>query len=380
MTAVAVSPAPDLAGRWLIYGANGFTGRLVAAVARDRGLEPIVAGRSEGSVKALGEELGLPWRAFPLGDPRSLRVQLADVDAVLSCAGPFIDTHEPLVAACLDSHTHYLDITGEIGVFERVLACSAEAEEAGVSLLPGVGFDVVPTDCLAVRLATELPGAVKLTLAFAADGGSWSAGTMKTMIEGLPHLGAERRDGRIVPLPPAHDERTIPFSDRPRQAVPVPWGDVSTAYHSTGIPNIRVYTALPPKMIRNLRRFRMLLPVLGLGPIKRFLQRRVERRVSGPDEEARRSARMHVWGRVENAAGAAVSATLDTPEGYTFTADAAVECVRRLLAGEVAPGAWTPAEAFGADLVDRLGAVEIGPLVREEALAAAPEPTAPVSG
>lgn len=358
--------------RWMIYGANGYTGRLVAEEARRRGLEPVLAGRSAGPVEELAAELELPHRAFPLSDPLSVRANLADVAAVLHCAGPFVKTSRPLVEACLDTATHYLDITGEIQVFEGVLGRDDDARQAGVSLLPGVGFDVVPTDCLAARLAGALPGAERLELAFTAEGGSWSAGTLKTMIEGLPHLGAVRRDGRIVPVPAAWRERDVEFGCGRRRVVTIPWGDVSTAFHSTGIPNVRVYTAMPPRDIRRLRRLRWLLPLAGIGPVKRLLQGMVERRVSGPDAEARETARTYLWGRAEDAAGAAVTATLETPEGYTFTAASAVECTARLLAGGIAPGAHTPSRAFGADLATQIPGVTGGEIESE---ASADEPS-----
>src|SRR5262245_22595391 len=226
MTAVASLP------QWLLYGANGYTGELAAREAKRRGLAPILAGRDAEAVERLASELGLPWRSFPLDDPATLRANLADVAAVLHCAGPFVRTSAPMVHACLAAKVHYLDITGEIAVFEAVLSrASAEAaRQAGVALLPGVGFDVVPSDCLAARLAAALPGAVALDLAFAAEGGGWSRGTLKTVIESLPATGALRRNGRIVPVPVAADVRRIDFSDRPRWTMTIPWGDVATAY------------------------------------------------------------------------------------------------------------------------------------------------------
>lgn len=348
---------------WMLYGANGYTGRLVAERAIEAGEEPLLAGRDGAAVAALAGELGLPWRAFPLGDPGSLRANLVDVDAVLSCAGPFVRTSRPLVEAAIATGTHYLDITGEIAVFESVLGRAGEAREAGVALLPGVGFDVVPTDCLAAKLAAALPGAEELELAFAAVGAGWSAGTLATMIEGLPHLGAVRRGGRIVEVPAAWDEKTVPFSCGPRRAVTIPWGDVATACHTTGIPNVRVYSAMPPRQIAWLRRLRVLLPLLGAGPVKRMLREFAAARVQGPGAAERERGRMYLWGRAAGG-GEAAALTLETPEGYSFTALSAVECVRRLLAGAVEPGAWTPARAFGADFVDGLPGVTVGELVR----------------
>jgi len=346
----------------MVYGANGYTGELAAREAAARGLRPVLAGRNAESVGALARELGLEHRAFPLDDPGALARGIAGMAAVLHCAGPFVHTSRAMVAACLAGRAHYLDITGEIAVFEKVLSRGEQAREAGVALLPGVGFDVVPTDCLAARLAAALPDATELVLAFASDGATISRGTQKTMIESLPHAGAIRRDGKIVPVPIAWDAREIDFGGRlgKRQAMTIPWGDVSTAWHSTGIPNIRVYTAMSPAQIRRLRRFAPFLPLAGWKPLKRFLLRRVERKVTGPSEEIRQTARMYLWGEARNAAGERVTATLETPEGYQLTAVSSVECARRAAAGEVPAGAWTPSKAFGVHFVDTLPGVVAG--------------------
>jgi short subunit dehydrogenase-like uncharacterized protein len=362
------------APRWLIYGANGYTGELVARQAVDRGLQPVLAGRDADAVARLAGELGLEHRAFPLTDPGSTRHGLADMAAVVHCAGPFIETSRPMVAACLDTATHYLDITGEIPVFEAVLGRDEAARRAGVVLLPGVGFDVVPTDCTAARLARALPGANDLELAFVSDGGELSRGTTRTMIKSLPHLGAVRRGGRIVPVPAAWEakEIDIPLPDGRtlrRWVMSVPWGDVSTAFHTTGIPDVRLYTGTPPKAIRRLRRLRPLLPLLGWAPVKGLLLRLVERRFArrrGPDAEARERGRVYVWGRAADADGRTATATLVTPEGYAFTARSAVECLTRVLAGDAEPGARTPAGAFGPELVEAIDGVEVGELVLSE--------------
>jgi len=361
---------------WMIYGANGYTGELAAREAVARGLRPVLAGRNARAVAELALELGLDSRAFALDDPAAAAHGVAGMAAVLHCAGPFVRTSRPMVDACLAAGAHYLDITGEIAVFTAILSPASgrgeAARAAGVALLPGVGFDVVPSDCLAARLAAALPGATELDLAFANDGGPMetrmSRGTLKTMIESLPAAGAVRRDGRIVPVPLAYDARVIDFGGRlgERWAMTIPWGDVATAYYSTGIPNIRVYTGTPPAAIRRARRLSPLLPLAGWAPVKRFLARRVDRGEPGPSAAVRATARVHLWGEVRNVAsgaGAAVAATLETPEGYAFTAVSSVECARRAAAGLVPPGAWTPSRAFGADYVTTLPGVVAGPLV-----------------
>ncbi len=361
-------------GGWMIYGATGYTGRLVAREAVRRGERPVLAGRQAAAVEALARELGLPFRVAALDDPAALERALAGpprVAAVLHCAGPFVVTSAPMVAACLKAGVHYLDITGELTVFEAVLAAGPAAREAGVALVPGVGFDVVPSDCLAARLGDALVDATELVLAFSSDRGTYSGGTLRTMVESLSHAGAVRRGGRIVPVPIAHDVREIEFGCGRRLAMTIPWGDVATAYHTTGIPDIRVYAATPPRIVRRARRLRPFLPLLGTRPAKRLLQKAISRRVTGPAPEVRDTARVHLWGEVRNAAGDRVTATLETPEAYRFTAESAVECMLRVLAGRVMPGSWTPGRAFGPHFAAELPGVVEGEL-RHQAASSAP--------
>jgi saccharopine dehydrogenase (NAD+, L-lysine-forming) len=335
----------------MIYGANGYTGEIVAEAAAARGDRPILAGRREDAVRPLAEKLGCPHRVFDLGG--DVAAGLDGVTLVLHCAGPFSRTSKPMVDACLARGVHYLDITGEIAVFEACHARSGEARAAKVILMPGVGFDVVPSDCLAASLAAKLPGATLLQLAFTGLGEP-SAGTAKTMLEGLPSGGAVRKDGKITRVPAAWKTMTVPFHDHERTAVTIPWGDVSTAYHSTGIPNIETYVALPRRMIRGMKLASTFRGLLKLGPVQRMAARMVERRVKGPDAEARATGKSELWGRVADDSGREVQGTLTTPEGYRFTAISALAAVDRVLAGGIAPGAHTPSTAFGASFVASL--------------------------
>ena len=342
---------------WMIYGASGYTGQLIAELARAKGRSPILAGRSEEKVRTLAQKLRLPWRAFPLEKP-----QLEGVGLVLHCAGPFSQTSRPMVDACLAARAHYLDVTGEVEVFEAVLARDAEARERGIVLLPGTGFDVVPSDCLAALLKQRLPDATSLELAFATRGGS-SPGTMKTALENAPKGGLVRRGGKLLRVAPAAFVREIPFADKPRQAMSIPWGDLATAYRSTGIPDITVYMAASPAAIRGAQLMRYGAPLLGLKPVQAFLRARIEQRVKGPDLEQRARGSAQFWGRVSAApalpatAVQSVEMTLQIGDGYTFTAEAALECAARVLASAVQPGAWTPSLAFGADFASSLPGV-----------------------
>jgi short subunit dehydrogenase-like uncharacterized protein len=342
-------------GRILIYGANGFTGELIAIEAARAGLRPILAGRRADAVAPIADRLGLEHRTFALDTPAALArsLDVPEVSTVLLAAGPFSATSAPMIEACLAARKHYLDITGEIEVFEAAFQRDDDARKRGCVVLPGVGFDVVPTDCLAAILKAALPDAKTLELAFA-GGSRFSRGTAKTMLEGAPRGGAIREDGRIRRVRTAWKTREVPFRDRQRLAVTIPWGDVATAYRSTGIPNIAVYLAASPRMLKSMRRARWIAPLVRLGPVRRWLERRIDRRVRGPDEATRQKTRVQVWGRVASDSGRAFEATLETPEGYQFTAMAAVECARRVAGGVVLPGATTPSLAFGPRFVTEL--------------------------
>jgi short subunit dehydrogenase-like uncharacterized protein len=362
-----VSAAPGL----LLYGAYGYTGELIAREAVRRGLEPILAGRDAAAVGALARELALPARCCALDQPAALRTGLEGVAVVVHAAGPFVRTSRPMVDACLAAGAHYLDITGEIDVYEAIYRRHEAALRSGVGLVPGVGFDVVPSDALAARLAAALPDAAELDLAFTTDRGSASRGTLVTMLERLPAAGCVRRDGKLVPVPLAFATMEVDFPGLGRRSVmTIPWGDLAAAWRTTGIPNLRTFVGASPRTIRRLRRLRPLLPLVGWNPLRRLLQALVRRKVTGPDEATRRSARAFLWGRARTLDGRVATGALSVPEGYAFTAAAAVEAARRALAGELAPGAWTPTRAFGPRLVDAIPEVRWG----EVAIAAAPSP------
>ncbi len=339
---------------WMIYGANGYTGRLVAQAAVAGGMRPILAGRSEASLRPLAQELGLEFRIFGLDQPEEVDRGLAGLRLVLHCAGPHSQTSAPMAEGCLRKRVHYLDITGEISVFEALAARNEAALAAGVMLLPGVGFDVVPTDCLAAMLAEALPGSQSLTLAFWTVGSS-SPGTAKTMVEGLGEgVGLARIDGKIQEVPLAWVQREVPFPSRPRHAVSIPWGDVSTAYYSTKIPNITTLMALPPSTARWMKLGPMLAPVLNLAPVQRALKALVTRTVKGPDSAARAAGRTEIWGEVTHPDGRTVQGSFICSEGYTFTVSASLAAVQHSLR-EAKPGFQTPSRAFGAHFVEEVG-------------------------
>jgi short subunit dehydrogenase-like uncharacterized protein len=341
----------------MIYGANGYTGELVVAEALKRGHRPLLAGRSAQKLGRLAERFDLPFVAVDLGDHAALVNALGAVDLVFHAAGPFVDTSAAMVRACLEARVHYVDITGEIPVFEHTLAQHAVAVDRGVVLMSGVGFDVVPTDCLAAHVARRLPGASELEIAIAAIGQP-SPGTTKSSFDGMVRGGLVRRAGALVQHPLGKGARRVRFSDRERSVMPIPWGDLVTAHRTTGIPNITTYMALPQKMtsiMTSTWRLQDLASpitrvVLGAKPVKRLVMRAIERGVQGPSPEARERGRSFVWARASNPEGQAAEAWLETLEGYDFTAVAGMRIVELILAQKSA-GALTPAVAFGPDFV-----------------------------
>jgi short subunit dehydrogenase-like uncharacterized protein len=342
---------------WLIYGANGYTGTIIAEEAVKRGHRPILAGRSADKLRPLGERLGLTTLAVDLQDADALARALEPHALVVHAAGPFIDTSAPMVRACLATRTNYIDVTGEIAVFQQVLPQHAAAEQREILLLSGAGFDVVPTDCLALHVAQQLPNATKLEIAIAGMSNA-SPGTVKSMLDGAANGGLVRRNGELVPQPVGKDTRWLRFADRERRALAIPWGDLETAYRTTGIPDITTYMAFPRTLVDlaalswPLTAFLtpLLKPVLSQESVRQSLQRAVEARVQGPNEAQRKAGRSQVWASVSDAEGHSVEAWLETSEGYEFTALAAVRCVEHTLAQKPV-GALTPALAFGKDFV-----------------------------
>lgn len=338
---------------WMIYGANGYTGHLLAAEAKRQGLTPILAGRNPAAVHALGSLLGLECRIFDIAQFDRARKALADIAVVAHCAGPFSATSAAMLDACLASATHYLDISGEISVFEAAQQRDQQARELGVVVCPGVGFDVIPTDCLAACLHQALPDATHLALGFD-TGSGMSPGTAKTSVEGLKFGGKVRRAGVISDVPLGYKRRAINFGRGEKPAVTIPWGDVSTAYHSTGIGNIEVYLPAPTAAAIAMRLLDPLRPLLGLEAVQSWLKRLIEKRVSGPDQASRTSQRTWLWGEARNAAGVTRTAHLETANGYDVTVHGSLLAVRHLLQYNGPGGYFTPSKLLGARCVEHL--------------------------
>jgi len=333
----------------LLYGATGYTGKLIARMARQTGVSVTLAGRNAAKLQSLAAETGFDHTAIDLGDDAGLADLVGRHDVVLHIAGPFSRTARPMVEACLAQGKHYLDITGEIAVFEAHRALDARAREAGVMLMSGVGFDIVPSDCLALHLKQRMPAATRLTLAMQGMG-QMSHGTGKTAIEAIDRGTAVRRGGEITFLS-ATPRRTFRFGNRQVDCVGVSWGDVATAWYTAGIPDIAVYFEATKGLEQLVGLPGLVRWLLATPPGQAFLRRQIDKLPEGPDPEAQKTQTTQILGIVEDADGNEMRALLTTPGGYHLTALTALRIAREVDGGRFAPGTHNPAEVFGADFI-----------------------------
>jgi short subunit dehydrogenase-like uncharacterized protein len=342
---------------WLIYGANGYTGRLIAKEAVHRGLRPVLAGRDGHAVAAVADPLGLSMRTFSLNEPAVIAEALEGIGAVIHCAGPFQTTAAPMLEGCLRVGAHYIDVTGEIDVLEHVLDRDPDCRQAGIVALPGAGFDVVPSDCLVAMLKQDLPGASSLDLVIGWTGGTVSPGTLRSSLLAVRDGGRARRDGRIVRAPLARPTRIVGPDGRKRTLLIIPWGDVSTAYRSTGIANVATYLEADHVHIIGAASL-LLRAILRLPGAERFATR-MARRLAGADvgeEDENETATL--WAVATDPGGRRISRHMRTPGRYSVTVDAALACLRGVQARTPESGAHTPSRAFGADFALSLRGVE----------------------
>lgn len=340
--------------RWMIYGCYGYSGKLLAEEAARRGMTPVVAGRNEVKTRAVANDLGLPYCVVSLENQAQLEAALEGIDLVMHCAGPFSSTSAPMIDACMNTRTHYFDISGEIEVFEhahtRVINDAAKAK--GIIVCPGSGFDVIPTDCLAMSLADAMPDARTLTLGFSGFA-DLAPGTAKTMVEGMAKPVMARRDGEIINS--SLRVREIDYGSGPQQSMTLSWGDVSTAYYTTGIPNIEVYTSATDKEVFSNRLAALFRPLFRLNTVQKYLKNRLGRKIVGPDTARRKNQRLKIWGEVSNAAGLRMHGYLETTSGYEVTITGPLAIVEYMMtAAELPAGSVTPSMLMGKDFVSRL--------------------------
>jgi short subunit dehydrogenase-like uncharacterized protein len=339
----------DGGGRLLLYGAYGYTGRLAAELAAARRVDVVLAGRDAKALEALGARLSMPTRVIGLDDSGELSRALADISCVVHMAGPFATTSAPMLDACLAARTNYVDITGEIEVFEAIWSRAVEIERAGITAVPGAGFDVVPTDCLAAYVASKADRPTALTLALRGMARA-SQGTLRTAVRQVSKPVLCRRSGAIVSLDD-RSPRWIDFGSGPEPCVPVSWGDVATAYHTTGIGNVTVYIRRSALFQTAQVMGKLFGPTLQSRSGQKALAAIVRRFPEGPGEAERLGDRSTIWAEAHDPSGRAFRAVLSTPNAYDFTASSALDIAMRVGSLLAPLGVVTPAQAFGADFV-----------------------------
>jgi short subunit dehydrogenase-like uncharacterized protein len=343
---------------FLIYGSYGYTGQLIIERAVKEGMRPVLAGRNESKLRAQAEKYNLEYRAFSLDETTKLDSALHEVEAVLHCAGPFVLTFRQMAEACLRTKKHYVDISGEIEGFEALAEMNDAAKQANIMLMPGGGFDVVPSDCLAAYLHQRLPTATHFRLFLRGVGGGVSRGTARSAVENMHQQGRIRRDGKIVQVPPAWQILEQDFGRGPVKVVSVGWGDVSTAYYSTGVPNIETYFAFPLTAINLLKYSRAVGSWVYSHPVRNLLKWLIGYLIPpGPSRKQNETGFSLIVGEMRDA-DHAVRAKLGTPEGYRCTALTTVEIMKRVLNGDTKPGFQTPSLAYGSEFILQFDGVE----------------------
>jgi short subunit dehydrogenase-like uncharacterized protein len=335
----------------LVYGSYGYTGQLIVEQAVKVGLQLILAGRDEKQLRAQAENFKLEYRAFSLDNTAALDSALQEVDAVLHCAGPFVLTFRQMAEACIRNKKHYVDISGEIEGFEALAAMNEDAKRAGVMLLPGGGFDVVPSDSLIAHTANKLPSATHLELYIKSIGSGVSRGTARSGIENSHRQGRIRRDGKIISVPNLWGTKDVDFGRGASRLISMGWGDVSTAYHSTGIPNVTVYMSFPKAMIQMMKFTRVAGALLYTRAARDFIKWLIGIFFAkGPSRKQNETGFSLMIAEVSDGTKT-VRAKLRTPEAYYLTALTSVEIMKRILSDDYKAGFQTPSKAYGADFI-----------------------------
>lgn len=336
--------------RVLIYGATGYTGRLITARLRKSHSKPVIAGRSPQRVQALAAQLGVTGWVMTPDDPSTLDEALGDVGVLINAASPFALTAPPLIQSCLRTKTNYLDITGELPVFQDAFGYAAAARERGIMIMPGAGLGIVASDCLAAHVASLVPGAKYLRIGLLRPS-SFSRGTFRSALGLANSRVSIRRNDQMISLPVGRLQRTFDFGDGEKQSVAVSWADVFTAWHSTGIRNIEAYFEADFASRTFYQLGAGIADAMQLSPARNLIDAVAGVLPEGPPEDQRRAERCVIVAEAENSWRQKRSARLETSDGYSFTAEATVAIAQRVMRGDFVSGFQTPAKVYGADLV-----------------------------
>jgi short subunit dehydrogenase-like uncharacterized protein len=304
--------------------------------AKALGLDTMLAGRDEQVLAKLALESGLPYRVFPLDDAANVNAQLAGVDVLLNCAGPFMRTAEPLMHGAIRAGAHYLDIAAEMDSYRLAEALHEEAVLAGVMLMPGGGGSVAMLGCLAAHAMKRVARPDRVSIALHVSG-SMSRGSATSAAQNLTPDCLARVDAVLVPRDP-RDIRQFDFGKGMVDCFPVTLPDLVTIWRASGIPNIETF-----------------VHVSGTA----FSTGDHSALPDGPGTEERDANRYQASVVVTGADGESARSLLDTVNGYSFTPMAAAEAARRMLLGDVRPGFQVPAKHFGAGFAETIADTRI---------------------
>jgi short subunit dehydrogenase-like uncharacterized protein len=353
---------PAQTGPIAVYGATGFTGRLVAAELRRRGAEMVLSGRNPAKLEILAEEIGpgVEMQAARLDDPASLRELLEPCAAVISCAGPFQLHGEPVLAAAVETGTHYLDTTGEQPFMRTVFEeYGARAERAGVALVTAMGFDYVPGDLIAALTAGAEP-VDEIVLAYWVKDFGPTRGTALSALGMMAGGDVEWRDGALLPASQRVGRGTWDFGPPigTQRMVRYPAGEHITVPRHVRTKRVRTLlsasTAVPlpgPAASLLMAPFQLVLRT----PVRRALEALIPRLPEGPSAESRRKSRFVVACEARSEGGRTWG-TVTGSDPYGLTARTTVEgALRCATPGYGRRGALAPSQAFDpADFLDAL--------------------------
>jgi short subunit dehydrogenase-like uncharacterized protein len=344
----------------VLYGATGYTGRLVVDELERRGLDYVLSGRDEAKLARLAGDRGAEARAVALDDEPALRELFADASVVISCAGPFTLAGDALVRAAIDTGTHYVDSTGEQPFIKMVFDNhGAAAERTGVALVPALGFDYAPGDCIAGLAARGHEPLEEVVLAYAVRGFGMSRGTMRSALEIAKGGDVVYTDGDWRPTPFGVFRANFDFPEPiGRQVMSrYPSGEVVTVPHHTRtrrvVSMITARTLAPHPTLAPILPYTLPAAALTLRtPLRGVLNRAIGALPEGPAEAERRSAEFTIVAVARGEDGAERRGVVRGSDMYGLTAVTLVHGAELMSspgydrAGALGPAAAYDPEAF----------------------------------
>jgi short subunit dehydrogenase-like uncharacterized protein len=323
-------------GKLLIYGATGHTGTLICNEAARRGINFEIAGRSEDKLSELAAQLNVPYHVFQVQETAGWEAALKGKTALLNIAGPFSETAEWAMEACIKFKVHYFDITAEVDIYRLTESKDEAAKAAGIMLLSGAGL-FASYDPLVLHTVKRVENPVAIRAAFKYSGG-FTPGSIASSAN-IVNAGILVRKGGEIKKLNGSVPAVFDFGNRPEECFPTPLGGVILCYKSTGIPDIEEY-------------FQMALPAASGEAATVGISKT-------PDTDESSEERSKIVAEVTGENGEVVRSMIDMPSGYMPTVTSSIAIVSRALDGSYKTGFQSPASAYGEELLDSLSNVHI---------------------